>query len=165
MAVDPAEELRVALRALPRPERPGLRWTTEDQWHVTLWFSASVDPAALVAAMERGFRFGSSATARAGPAPMALSRHVWVLPVAGLDSLEAAVSAALGDLAPQESTGRPFAGHLTLARRRDRRGFTGLEQPPLGCSWPVGEVVAYRSHLLPSGARYEALGRWKVPTG
>jgi 2'-5' RNA ligase len=31
------------VRALDRPARAGLRWTTEDQWHVTLCFLGEVE--------------------------------------------------------------------------------------------------------------------------
>lgn len=163
MAVDPPEDLCRALAGLPRPDRPGLRWTTAAQWHVTLAFIARVDPEALVSALELSFRHRDPVTAELGPAPSRLSGHVWALPVRGLEALAADVAAALDDLLPGESPRRPYAGHLTLARSRDRRGLVGLPAPPLEWRWPVRAVVAYRSHLLPDGARYEVLGRWPLP--
>src|SRR5947209_3556899 len=43
VAVWPPASLISQLRSLDRPARPGLRWTTEDQWHVTLRFLGGVD--------------------------------------------------------------------------------------------------------------------------
>ena len=85
------------LRALERPARPGLRWTSEGQWHVTLKFFGGVDADALMAALDSwaGLPPGlPAATAVAGPGPEALARRVWVLPVQGLEELAGGVDAA-----------------------------------------------------------------------
>ena len=49
VAVWPPDEVLDLIAALPRPEVEGLRWTTRDQWHVTLRFFGSVElaPAAV----------------------------------------------------------------------------------------------------------------------
>lgn len=163
MAVDPPEDLRRAIAGLPRPDRPGVRWTTAAQWHITLAFIARVDPEALVSALELSLQHRDPVTAEAGPSPARLSHHVWVLPVRGLESLAGDVNGALSDFLSEDPEARPFTGHLTLARSRDRRGLVGLPAPPLEWRWPVREVVAYRSHLRPEGAIYEVLGRWPLP--
>ncbi len=132
MAVEPPPELVYALRALERPERPGLRWTTEDQWHVTLQFLGTVDPAELVAALGR-LDWTEPVVAEAGPAPVALSRHVWMLPVEGLDGLAGAVVQLTAGLVQPEE--RPFTGHLTLARARHPKALRDLPAPPLAARW------------------------------
>jgi 2'-5' RNA ligase len=158
VAVPAPSPLAEQLQSLDRPGRPGLRWTTPDQWHVTLCFLGSVDPARLLACLPASFP--GPVRAVAGPRPFALSRHVWVLPVAGLDPLAAAVQSCLSDLvAPPE---RPFHGHLTLARGRRPGALAGLPSTGVGYEWDVQSVVAFRSELHPQGARYHELGRWPV---
>ena len=54
VAVWPPYEVVNSIAALERPPLPGLRWTTPDQWHVTMRFLGDVDDGsvpALVAAL------------------------------------------------------------------------------------------------------------------
>jgi 2'-5' RNA ligase len=158
VAVEAPPELVGLLERLDRPARPGLRWTEPHQWHVTLCFVGQADPERVVAALPP--ELPGPAHAVAGPRPAVLSRHVWALPVSGLDLLAAAVTARLAPLMPPP--GRPFRGHLTLARARRPAALDGLARPDIACRWQVGSVVAYRSELHPSGARYHELGRCAV---
>lgn len=162
VAVTPPPDLVGALRALERPDRPGLRWTRPDQWHVTLRFFAAVDLDALAASLD-GLSGAHPVTARAGPAPSALSPQVWVLPVAGLESLAGAVADVTAGLGAPE--GRAFKGHLTLARARRPESLKGLPTPALTARWEVQEVTAFRSELLPAGARHHVFGRWTLGSG
>ena len=60
---------------MDRPARPGLRWTTEDQWHVTLRFLGEMETAgeeALRAGLARIAGEVSAVEAAAGPRPRAL---------------------------------------------------------------------------------------------
>ncbi len=159
MAVEPPPALIDALRALERPERPGLRWTTEGQWHVTLQFLGTVDPSEVVTALGR-LEWTEPVVAEAGPAPAALSRQVWMVPVGGLDGLAGAVARLTVGLVQPE--GRPFVGHLTLARARHPKALRHLPAPPLAVRWEVEEVLAFRSELLPGGARHHVIGRFPV---
>jgi 2'-5' RNA ligase len=132
-----------------------VRWTTEDQWHVTLRFFGAVDPtqlASLEQSLESVAAGSVATTAVAGPRPGPLSQHVWMLPVAGL----AALADALG---PAE---RPFRGHITLARSKRRGGFAGLPTPEIAETWLVDEFCLVKSDLLPGGARYQVLNRWRL---
>ncbi len=188
VAVAAPPELADRLRALERPSRPGLRWTPEEQWHVTLGFFEAVDPDALLDAL--GARAASPAglpavEAVAGPAPRALARRVWILPVEGLSELAAAVGEAtagldrpppepppppappgppppLGPPPPPRSSG-PFRGHLTLARARYPSALRRLPRPDLVVRWQVPEIMAVRSELRSDGARHEVLRRWPLP--
>lgn len=162
MAVVPPPALAAKLGSIERPERAGLRWTRSDQWHVTLRFLGAVDPDDLVGALAR-LVWAEPVVARAGPAPCALSRQVWTLPVAGLEGLAGAVASATASL--QDPEDRPFRGHLTLARARHPSALRGLPGPPLAERWPVREVVAFRSELAAGGARHHILGRWPVGPG
>lgn len=143
IAVWPPPSVLEVLRSLERPPVPGVRWTTEDQWHVTLRFLGEVGDPSSVPPLD-GL---PAATAVLGPATERLGRTLLVVPVAGLDELAAAV--------PVPSA-RSFAGHLTLARAR--RGSTiprSLVGAPVAASWPVGDVALVRSTTLPSGAVYD----------
>lgn len=162
MAVEPPPELVRSLRSLERPARPGLRWTPADQWHVTLRFLAAVDPDALLAGLG-GLTWADPVVAEAGPRPAPLSRHVWALGVAGLEALAGAVTTATGGLGERE--GRPFRGHLTLARAREPNALRGLPTPTISVSWPVRQIVAFRSELAPGGAVHHPIGRWPVGPG
>jgi len=145
--------------ALPRPEVEGLRWTTRDQWHVTLRFLGRVaDVDAVRAALELVSL--SRCEARLGPGVGRFGRRVLHVPVTGLDDLAAAVVASTAAVdAPHED--RPFAPHLTLARARARRGIDlrALTGEPITATWPVEDICLVESHLHPRGARYETLQR------
>jgi 2'-5' RNA ligase len=74
------------------------------------------------------------------------------LPVSGLDQLADAVRVAtdgIGD--PPE---RPFVGHLTLARLRDRAAYR-VTGTAVDLSFDVDEVVLVRSTLGGGAARHQ----------
>jgi 2'-5' RNA ligase len=155
VAVWPAEDVLQAIGRLPRPDVDGLRWTTPDQWHVTLRFLGECDVDAATAAL-------STVSVRAteavmGPATGRFGRRILHVPVAGLDEVAVAAIDATGDVGvPPED--RPFKGHVTLAR--SRRGDTDLRPlagQPLAGRWFVTEVTLVASQLHPDGARYETV--------
>ena len=159
VAVWPSPEVAGVLESIARPEDPSVRWTTPDQWHVTLRFlgeMAEDDVPSLVRALD-AVRSQPPRRATMGPATARLGRHVLMVPVAGLDDLGQAVSdasRAFGS-APDD---RPFTGHLTLARGRGGHAVpAALAGQPAAGSWPVTEVALVRSHLGPAGACYETL--------
>lgn len=139
-----------AIEAIPRVDEAGVRYTSRDQWHVTLVFLGSVD---IDLALDR-FRpiAAPSCDAVLGPAVSRLGRSVAVLPVAGLDSLAAAVRAAMGD-GPDE---RDFTGHLTIARLK-HRGACRVAGHPFRASFTVEHIDLVQSHLSAEGSRYETL--------
>lgn len=155
VAVRPPEEVLDQLAALPRSDAAGLRWTTRDQWHVTLRFLGNVDdPGPVVAALHDAVRPLSPVDATLGPRAGMLGRGVVQLPVAGLDGIAAAViaaTAAFGD--PPDA--RRFKGHLTLARTKSRlRDAAALD---VSGRWTVDHVELIRSHLGRGPATYETL--------
>ncbi len=192
VAVWPPAELVETLAGLERPQAKGLRWTTRDQWHVTLRFLGSVgegDFEALVVALRgiavpgesaRLARLERPVTAVVGPGPSAFGRGVWVLPVAGLDGLAAVVDGLVGPadglvgpadglagpadglVGPADGLARPFHGHLTLARAKHPSLLKGLPRPAISFSWDVGEVTLVNSTLHPEGARYDVVERWRL---
>jgi RNA 2',3'-cyclic 3'-phosphodiesterase len=151
VAVRPPDEVLDVLAGLQRVERQGVRWTTRDQWHVTLRFLGEVeDPAPVAAALDEASL--AACSAEAGPRVAVLGRNV-VVPVAGVEALAVGViDATRGFGAPAER--RRFRGHLTMARvSRGRTG--GLVGEPIGVRFPVDDVRLVRSHLGAGGARYE----------
>ena len=158
VAVWPPPEIIERLNGLDRPEVDGLRWTTAEQWHVTLRFLGDADE---VAARDAFGRIGTAepTTAELGPATGRFGRRVLHVPVAGLGELAVAAEAATAGVGTAPD-GRPFAGHVTLARARDRRGvdlrpLTGMV---VAGRWDVNEVALVASRLGGGGpARYEVV--------
>jgi RNA 2',3'-cyclic 3'-phosphodiesterase len=152
-----------AVRRMPRPDVSPVRWTTPEQWHVTLRFIGEVsDPAAVSEALiglaaARGTN-PTAVQAVMGPASAWFpGRSVLQVPVAGLDDLAETVA---GLTSPWER--RPghetFNGHLTLARVRGKAtGPTELAGIPVTAQWPVDQVTLYSSVLGSPGAVYDAL--------
>lgn len=158
VAVHPPPGVLDAVAALPRPDRPGVRWTTRDQWHVTLRFLGEVDdPGPVAAAVAEAVAPLAPVEAVAGPAVTALGAGVVCVPVAGLDDVAGAVVRATSGFGkPPED--RPFRGHLTLARvRRGSGSARRLGGEPFSASWRVTSAEVVRSHLHPAGARYEVV--------
>ena len=104
--------------ALGRKDRRGVHFVHPERWHVTLRFLGECDPGAATTALDAAVL--PAARARLGPAVDVMFDRVLVVPVAGVDELAAAVSAATADLG--EPPRRRFTGHLSLARidRRNR---------------------------------------------
>jgi 2'-5' RNA ligase len=158
VGVRPPDDVLDTIAELPRPARTGLRWTTRDQWHVTLRFLGEIDdPESLIDALDRCPGGLAATEAVVGPAVEALSRQVVALPVAGLEDLARVVAEATAGLGrPPED--RPFRGHLTLARaaRGNARRLAGdLVGHAVSACFPVADVRVVRSHLGRGGARYE----------
>jgi RNA 2',3'-cyclic 3'-phosphodiesterase len=157
VGVWPPPEVAAAVAALTRPPLPSLRWTTPDQWHVTLRFLGEV-PGEEVGPLAEALREAAPAwpavEARLGPATVRLDRSLLVAPVTGLGDLAAAVAAATRAVGPRPT--RAFTGHLTLARGRGRHPVRAdLAGEEVAAVWTVGEVALVRSRLHPDGARYD----------
>jgi len=157
VAVWPPDEVLDLIEALPRPQVEGLRWTTRDQWHVTLRFFGAVEMEDASLALR-----AVSATATSGvlgPETGRFGKRVLHVPVAGLDLVATAVVRATKKVGkPPEP--RPFKGHLTLARARDRRRGVDLRPligTPVSAEWPVTEVCLVESHLSSKGANYSVV--------
>ena len=161
VAIWPPAEVRDRLRALARPAVPGLRWTTPDQWHVTIAFLGEVPDGGQMAAAGAlagiARQLPDRPHAIMGPATAILGQGILCLPVVGLDEVARVVRASpLGRYVRLEEL--PFNGHLTLARaRRGRRVPDDLCGVPVEARWPVDEICLVSSRLHAEGARYETL--------
>jgi 2'-5' RNA ligase len=158
VAVWPPEELLDLIAVLPRPELPGLRWTTRDQWHVTLRFLGAVDDLNAAVAAVRTIDV-PACEVRLGPAVGRFGKRIVHVPTDGLDEVAAATVAATAHIGEPPDP-RPFNGHLTLAR--GRRGDTDLRPlagAPIEGRWRADEVTLVRSYLGAAGAGYEVIER------
>jgi 2'-5' RNA ligase len=158
VAAWPPDEVLDLLETLPRPLDPGVRWTRRDQWHVTLRFLGAADPDAAAAALASVH--APFAEAVLGPLTARLGRSVVVVPVAGLAALAGAVAAATAEVGEPPDP-RPFAGHLTLARLRQRPACRVAGFRFSAC-FGVTEIHLVRSRLDRGGARYEVLRTWPL---
>jgi len=160
VAVWPSAAVVEDLGRVERPAYPGVRWTTVDQWHVTLRFIGELDdPAVLISGMQGAAM--STTVAELGPRSACLGPTVLCLPVTGLDALAAAVRAATADVGdPGDQLG--FRGHLTLARARRGAGRSALRRLPvieMRSRWTVEEVTVVASGLGGTGSVYTVVGR------
>jgi 2'-5' RNA ligase len=152
VAVWPPGDVLERLRALPRPDTPGVRWSTEDQWHVTLRFLGQVDDVQDVRDALGSIALPAVAVT-AGPATKRLGNGILMLPVHGLDELAHEVVRVTEEIVPAEE--RHFSGHLTVARARSRGAIPkALEGAPFDASWPATSFALVRSQTKPSGAVY-----------
>jgi 2'-5' RNA ligase len=163
VAVTPPPAVVDLLRSVPRPQVDRVRWTTPEQWHVTLRFLGEVPepgPVAESLAAVPGHVDAGGVAVHIGPAlAWFAGRRILQVPVAGLDGLAAAVrtmTARWG--APLDDA--PFVGHITLARVRGRgRGPAHLAAGSIDASWRADAVELMSSTLAPDGSRYTTEAR------
>jgi 2'-5' RNA ligase len=172
----PQRELQRVARAIAPLTKTwaGGRWIPVDNQHVTLKFLGSTPPdllepvtsaASVVAARHRPVRLRLT---ELGSFPS--SRRMRVLWV-GLDDPEGRLAAMAADLddaleplgfTPEK---RSFTPHLTLARFKSpvrlKEALPELESPAR--TFDLQALELFRSHLHPTGARYELLG--EIPLG
>jgi 2'-5' RNA ligase len=161
VAVWPSAGVLDRVAALDRPDVAGVRWTDRSQWHVTLRFLGRADVGAARAGLTAALVTpAGEIEAAVGPEVGRFGHRILHVPVSGLDVVAAAVASATAGVG-EPPEGRPFAGHLTLARAGrsggvDLRRLTGQA---IAGTWPVTEVCLVESRLSSAGARYEVLSR------
>lgn len=137
-----------------------MRWTTAEQWHVTLRFLGALDDergAAVADAVGAAAAALEPCQAVLGPATARLGRGTLMVPVSGLDDVAAAVWGATRPLVPADDD-HAFTGHLTVARGRGRRAVPPhLSGQAVEGSWTVSEIAIVQSRLDATGARYETV--------
>ena len=171
VAVSLPPDVTTLVSELPRPDLASLRWTTEDQWHITLRFLGEVESPASVAEVLRDVpptlrREGTDDIEASLGAVTAWfrGRRILHVPVAGLDPLAGAVAGATASWGEGTGDDPPFSGHLTLARvRRGGTGPANLAGTPISAEWTVREILLMSSTLGPGGSRYAVVST--VPLG
>jgi RNA 2',3'-cyclic 3'-phosphodiesterase len=154
VAVWPSELARQHVRSLPRDGWVNVRWTADENWHITLAFigEAEIDE---IASRLQGGDYPRS-TAEVASRMRVMGGSSLVVPVTGLDALADAVRTRVFDEPPRQ----PFLGHLTVGRSIDRRPISGKSRTgqvlaPL--AFDVEEIALVRSTLSPAGARYDTV--------
>ena len=174
VAVEIPDTQRRAVAAAVDPLRaamPTARWVAEGAWHVTLCFLGATAPEQVeaVAGVARAAAAAGNPVrlhlAGLGAFPSERRARVLWAGLVGAEPLGAVAAALAGGYAalgfPREE--RPWRPHLTLARLQepapvDLGAGVGLRTD----EFVVSEIVLFRSHLRPSGAVYEALGRFPL---
>jgi 2'-5' RNA ligase len=177
LAVDPDPEARRrlavqvdAVRAALATDATVVRWTSPENFHVTLHFLGNVEPGRL-----DGLRGALGRTAPGGGflletggvgafPPHGAIRTVWLAIDAGRDrliELHRRLGQAL-EAAGVDVSDDPLSPHLTVGRVRDRRragrvrrALSGLDATPI--SWTVDRVRLYASDLSGAAPRYRSL--------
>lgn len=169
VAVPIGPSLRDSLAAAAEPwtSDAALRWSTPENWHLTLAFLGSIDPvtvSCMLATVSEVARRHEPMRLHArgiGAFPSAArARVVWY----GIEDADGLLAALAGDLAAslELETGSPFRAHVTLARVR--RGSADLRDwlsaaaalAPTG-TLEVAQLDLMRSHLGRGAPRYETL--------
>lgn len=146
VAVWPPPAVVEAIEALPLDDSDAIRRATPDQLHVTLRFLGSVHHVQSVVDTLRAVDH-APIDIELGPATRRLGPGVLMIPVRGLDGLAAALPL------PAD---RPFTGHLTVARARNRRQVPrALEGIPFSVRWRATSFSLVRSQTKPTGAVYD----------
>ncbi len=147
-------------------------WSTRESWHITLQFLGSTSPAqseCVIAHLREVHHsqvlveLGSVGTfPRAG----VLFADVSVSPqLLALQKTITAATAPCG-FTPEE---RPYHPHITLARRKGKRGGRGLRNlkfqsspPPHFAGFTAESFILYESAPTPEGSRYEIRERFPL---
>jgi 2'-5' RNA ligase len=157
-----------------RLAHPGLRWTAEENLHITLAFLGELDGSG-VRLLTEAVQNAASGTGRIA----AYSSRLMTFPrgnnasvlalgfdrghgeIAGLaDSIETGLEHLSSEgrypFRPREK--RPFAGHLTIARKgRSPIALAPEELAPLRIGAEIDKVVIFQSELRREGALYTPL--------
>jgi 2'-5' RNA ligase len=131
-----------------------------DQLHVTVRFFGEADIDEASRALEPVARDLPPATVELGPRVSRLGRNVVCLPVTGLDRVAAAVRDATTGIGEPPDP-RPFRGHLTLARLRNRAAC-GLAGRPFRTEFVADALHLVESVTRSSGAVHRRVARWPL---
>jgi 2'-5' RNA ligase len=151
------EEVRARLRELPREGWGDVRWTPEENWHVTLAFLGETEIEDAAQALRRASL--PAVGADVSPRLEVMARTSLVVRVAGVGELARAVRTAT----IPERADRPFRGHITMARSRGGRPIKGrsAEQGQWRrISFDVGDIALVASTLTPGGSRYTTVAEF-----
>ena len=151
-----------------------LRWSSPEQWHVTLQFLGETDEAGCSCVAERLRQIHSEAADIQLEEPGFFERagvfHISVKLTPSLLALYDAIEQALRPCG-FEPEARAFAPHITLARRKGRvpsPDFARLQKAVrLGRaarlpSFQAKEFLLYQSFTDPAGSRYEVRERFPL---
>jgi 2'-5' RNA ligase len=179
VAADLPEPIKRSVEKVIQPLRlqlPDAKWTTREQWHLTLKFLGHVDEDRL----EELSKVAAKVAAGAEPVETRLTdigafpnvrraRVLWI----GIDNPDNKLTLLDDELERRyakrgfRKESRLYHPHLTLARMRSPQPIGEVVDSAdtsslTDASFTIGEIILYRSHLSPKGSRYEALESFKL---
>ncbi|TMK67045.1 MAG: RNA 2',3'-cyclic phosphodiesterase [Actinobacteria bacterium] len=176
LAVVPPPEVLDAVerRAAPvRNLRVGPRWTTRDQWHLTVQFLGAVPDVDLLGkavadAVREMEPFAVQVGGGGGFPSERRCRVLWLgihERTARLAELARRITGATGMLGYRVEE-RDYHAHLTLARVKSpddlREVVAALGEEPVGPAWTVDAVVLFQSDVRRSGTIYTERARFPL---
>jgi 2'-5' RNA ligase len=156
VATWPPPEVVGLLSALDRPELPGVRWSTPEQWMVKVRPLGHVDERVaplLRDVLEAELDGAPAVPCRLGPATRRLGGQWLGVPVHGLDDLAAVVFEVTEELVPVTHP-QPFQADVVLARGQVPKELAGR---PVSASWTARSVSLVADRSSPQAIRYEDL--------
>jgi 2'-5' RNA ligase len=152
---------------LTLPRLLGPRYTTRDQWHITLEFlgnGVDLDDAAAALVTVRARPVWARLAGIGGFPNPRRANVLWLGVKEGRRELSAIASEVGAAMAPlvapsvaDEHAGRAFVPHLTLARTAtpaDLRAAATAAVRPVGPRWSADRLVLFESERGAAGARY-----------
>ena len=164
VATWPPPHVVARLAALDRPELPGVRWSTPEQWLVKLRPLGYVDRrvvAPLREVLAAELDGAPAAACRLGPLTRRLGGQWLGAPVEGLDDLAAVVFDATEELVPVTHP-QPFQADVVLARGRVPASLAGR---PVDGSWTARSVALVADRSSPGAPRFEDLAVFPLQPG
>lgn len=155
LATWPPPEVVAVLSALDRPDVPGVRWSTPEQWMVKVrplgYVEDRVVPP-LRDVLEAELDGAPPAACTLGPSTRRLGEWLGA-PVAGLDELASVVFEVTSELVPVTHP-QPFQADVVLARGRVPSDLAGR---PVSASWTARSVALVADRSSPRAAKFEDL--------
>ena len=158
VAVVPPPEVIDVISDLPTEPQRGVRFTSRANWHITLRFLGECERSEALAALES--LQAKSATATLGPEVTLLGSRIVMLPIAGLDGLADATTAAFEGVGDPDKT-HSFSGHLTLARLKGaplkNPASVSVLGAPVSVTFPVERVALVKSEVDSDAVTYTVI--------
>ncbi len=156
VALWPPPEVVAVLSALDRPSVPRVRWSTPEQWKITVRPMGHVGDRVvppLIEALREELSSTPAVQCVLGPATRRLAGQWLGAPVSGLEELAEVVFEATEELVPVTHP-QPFQADVVLARGRVPRE---LEGRPVSASWTARAVSLVADRSSPRVADYDDL--------
>jgi RNA 2',3'-cyclic 3'-phosphodiesterase len=165
VAPEVVENIVACQQELAKKAGEAVRWTPQDQIHLTLQFLGNIAAGEVEELKPRLAPLPTSLRLRAqgiGAFPSVRNpRVIWVGLAGDIDELKNLQSAV--EKATERKEERPFHPHLTIGRvregQRSRANLDPWKDTPFG-EWEIHELLLMQSKLSPKGATHSVLARF-----